>query len=414
MKEKYGAFIRFLCIGFLFIILFAYAMFQGGFVSWFLFFSFLPIGIYLVGLYFYPLAKWGVSRELSRSVVQAGDRIAVTIRIRRNIPFPLAYCVVEDLLPKELRTGLNKRERVQKVETATERQLLFPWFRNNIAHTYYIEAIPRGDHHLKAIRIQVGDLFGLFKKEHIFLEDHVFACYPRKRVVRWERGSKKQEKAAAHSIFAFNQSNIAMSSREYLPGDSLSLVDWKQTARNNKLMTRELEREGKKSTQIMLDATSSKNMNLNAFEAAIEIAFAWTANRKWQNDHVTFTTVGKKITSFQLSKSGSEQTKVVHHLTALQPTERLHSLSLNTTHLQNNQTSELIIITTYLENRFTEQVVRLSKQDYPTVLVYIDFKMNRSDKEKELISTLRSKKIDVFIVTERQWRSKVIEVKARA
>ncbi len=38
-------------------------MFQGGFVSWFLFYSFLPFGLYAVVVLLYPLKKWNVTRD---------------------------------------------------------------------------------------------------------------------------------------------------------------------------------------------------------------------------------------------------------------------------------------------------------------------------------------------------------------
>src|SRR5699024_11696170 len=86
----------------LFAILFTFAMFQGGFVSWFLFFSFLPIFLYHLGLLLYPMKRWHVTRRLSDNNVRAGGKVSVTIQITRKIPFPLYYCIVEEIFPDSL------------------------------------------------------------------------------------------------------------------------------------------------------------------------------------------------------------------------------------------------------------------------------------------------------------------------
>src|SRR5699024_3833081 len=87
----------------IFILLYAYSMFQGGFVSWFLFFSFFPIGLYQISLLFYPLRSWKMERILSQLMLLAGDTITVTVKIKRKIPFPLFYCVFEEIIPHTLR-----------------------------------------------------------------------------------------------------------------------------------------------------------------------------------------------------------------------------------------------------------------------------------------------------------------------
>src|SRR5699024_10759054 len=86
----------------LFGLLFSFAMFQGGFVSWFLFFGFLPILLYHLGLLFYPINRWQVTRMLSKHTVRSGEGITVTVNMKRTIPFPLYYCVLEELSPESL------------------------------------------------------------------------------------------------------------------------------------------------------------------------------------------------------------------------------------------------------------------------------------------------------------------------
>lgn len=134
---KYGwkLFIVFL----LFASTFCYAMFQGGFVSWFLFYSFLPFVLYAFMLAFYPLKNMTAERRLSRGQYKAGDQLEAFVVLKRKWPFPIMFMIVEDCLPDSL--GRNGR-------SAEAKQFLFPWFKKEIKMTYTINSVPRGDHRL--------------------------------------------------------------------------------------------------------------------------------------------------------------------------------------------------------------------------------------------------------------------------
>ncbi|PAD62894.1 DUF58 domain-containing protein, partial [Bacillus siamensis] len=60
---------------------FSYAMFQGGFVSWFLFYAFLPFIVYAGLVAVYPLRAFQAAREISSARLTSGDRLSVTIRL---------------------------------------------------------------------------------------------------------------------------------------------------------------------------------------------------------------------------------------------------------------------------------------------------------------------------------------------
>src|SRR5699024_635811 len=150
----------------------SYAMFQGGFTSWFLFYSFLPILLYPLGLAVYPIRKWDVTREVTPQVIDAGNQDRVVIHIRRKFPFPLFYCVCEDMsldMLNRVACGWNKSHALaQPVIVQSKRnrtQLSLLWFRRPIKLTYIIKQVPRGSHQLKTIRVNTGDAFGLITKE---------------------------------------------------------------------------------------------------------------------------------------------------------------------------------------------------------------------------------------------------------
>jgi len=83
-------------------ITFSYAMFQGGFVSWFLFYSFLPFSLYALCLALYPLADFTVERKLQKRNYHANEALNMKVTLKRNFFFPLFFIIVEDCLPETL------------------------------------------------------------------------------------------------------------------------------------------------------------------------------------------------------------------------------------------------------------------------------------------------------------------------
>src|SRR5699024_1483136 len=109
---------------FLMMVLFSYAMFQGGFVSWFLVYSFFPFCIYTFILSFYSAKNWDVKASFSKEKVQAGDKVEVNLQFRRRSRFPIAFLALEQNVSSSLRfydKGINKYENLEKDLIPTER-----------------------------------------------------------------------------------------------------------------------------------------------------------------------------------------------------------------------------------------------------------------------------------------------------
>src|SRR5690625_2726634 len=191
--SKYIRFVGYLLfIVAIFILLYAYAMFQGGFVSWFLFFSFFPMSLYQIRLLLYPLKMWTMKRILSHHTLRAGDSVTVTLKIKRKIPCPLFYCVFEEIIPstlrkKDLRSDqyhyLNEPNKLVRQQNRIK-QIVFPWFRREFEVKYELGQVPRGEHQLKWIQVRTGDVFGFIKKDAKFQLTDELLVSPRPRPIR--------------------------------------------------------------------------------------------------------------------------------------------------------------------------------------------------------------------------------------
>jgi len=82
----------------LFVVLsaFVYAMFQGGYVSWAIFYAIIPFTLYSIALFLYPLRTIEAERIIRTPSVENGGRLIVSLTVKRKFPFPLLYTVISE------------------------------------------------------------------------------------------------------------------------------------------------------------------------------------------------------------------------------------------------------------------------------------------------------------------------------
>ncbi|MEH7384588.1 DUF58 domain-containing protein [Bacillus sp. JJ1521] len=285
----------------LIVVTFVYAMFQGGFVSWFLFYSFIPFGLYSFVLSIYPLQDFKLSRHINQTEYMSGEKFEASIVIRRKIPFPLMYLIVEELLPTQLKK--YKQSKQSKV-------ILFPWFKRELTYKYEFDAIPRGEHILEGIRIKTGDLFGLIEKETIASFRDQFLVYPQYvDMVYRQLESRFEQGMTSSNVRLQRDTAIAIGVREYTPGDRFSWIDWKASARRNNIMTKEFEQQQSHDVVVFMDRTKSIH-----FEQVVTFTASLTKAILRKGAQVSFISVGEDQAIFPLKAGESQRQVIYHHL----------------------------------------------------------------------------------------------------
>ena len=135
---------------------FCYAMFQGGFVSWFLFMHF-TICFVCIAVCTYSASR-DSQEDNTANKLKGGDVLSVDLEIKRTHPFPYVYVMIEDAPPDTF----HLQEQIEM------KQMLFPWFRKTWRFSYQLNDVMRGEHHLTAVRIKTGDMFGFVEKKSSF------------------------------------------------------------------------------------------------------------------------------------------------------------------------------------------------------------------------------------------------------
>ncbi|RFU69274.1 DUF58 domain-containing protein [Peribacillus saganii] len=243
------SYVKLLSLVVLFAAVFTYAMFQGGFVSWFLFYSFLPFALYPMLLFFHPVKDFNVERDIEKLECKAGDSVDITVTITRGFPFPLVFLIVEELLPYQL-----------KPDSSTQvKSLVFPWFKREIKLSYSLDGVPRGEHHLLSIRLKTGDFLGLFTKEATFEIPGRILAYPAYYDMNFRQLANLFDQGQTSSSVRLQRENSIVSGvRDYQPGDKLSWINWKATAKRNDIMTKEFEERKSQDVFLLLDERKSE------------------------------------------------------------------------------------------------------------------------------------------------------------
>ncbi|GGE35801.1 hypothetical protein GCM10011391_13220 [Pullulanibacillus camelliae] len=356
----------------LFLIAFSYAMFQGGFVSWFVFYSFLPILVYTLFVVFYPLRDLQMTRSLNKEELFANEVLEVSIRIKRRLPIPLFYIVVEDQQPT------NSLKRQASWRHGQTKKLFALGFRLNATLTYSIEAMPRGYYHFDTISVRTGDIFGFIQKEKAFAVSSEVIVYPQKLPLRSWKPLNLSYGGQHRSRKSFERDLTSISSiRDYTPGDRLSWLDWKATARANRLVTKEFELPLNNDVVMAIDCSQQEqDREGEGFERAVSLVSALVDRALKTEAKLQFMSISHHITSINEEDGDFQRWKILNHLA------RIESVK---------QPRDILKLTAYLQ-RMTKQVTLVFVTTVASDALVLQF--------NELIS--RGLAVECFLVTSKK------------
>lgn len=277
-------------------------MFQGGFVSWFLFYSFLPFGLFALTVAFYPLRSYTAERTFLKNEYNAGESLKVHILIRRKSVFPLLFLVVEDCFNEKLQ---QTQKRFSEGKT-----ILFPGFQKEMAWDYEIASLPRGEHVFQAIRIKTGDPLGLYEKEKLIPVQDKIIVYPSFEEMFYRpHESQYDQGMTASKDRVQRDTSMAIGIREYQPGDRFSWINWKATAKRNDIMTKEFEQRQSHDVLVLLDCTPSSR-----FEAIVSFSASLTRAILRKGAQVGFLACGDERVAIPVSGGENQQLLIFYQL----------------------------------------------------------------------------------------------------
>ena len=181
-------------------------------------------------------------RKLSQDHAFFDEELSLTITLTNNKPIPVTWIEIEDEFPEDLAIlGKDLKDSPKRgVRNLSHKVSLGPF--EKISWNYRLHCYQRGAYQIGPAILRTGDPFGFFEKWVSFSKKDSLLVYPKVVPVRLLDLDARSETGDTRGKMRLNQDTGTMKGfKEYEAGDPLKLIDWKATARHNRLLTRVLE-----------------------------------------------------------------------------------------------------------------------------------------------------------------------------
>ncbi|WP_240616450.1 DUF58 domain-containing protein [Planococcus maitriensis] len=324
---------------------FSFAMFQGGFVSWFIFYVSVPFILYSVLLSFYPLRNLRAERTVHTPRVRSGHRFSATVTVRRAFPFPLLYTVLEE-------QAQSARLKVRMAEAG--RQLLLPGFRQEFSWTYEIDEMPRGEHVLEGVTVETADFFGWVKKRQLLPIREAILVYPNTVDMMYRPiGSSFDQGSIAAPFTLVKDTTMASGIRDYQPGDRVSWIHWKSFARTQTMRTKEFEDRQSQDLFLLDDRSPSP-----VFEIQVELIASILTSVVASHASVAYLSAGTPRAFFPLIQNDEQLQRALYHLAKVQDDLDRPIAAVVGHDLKQVRVSSLVYVTGALSREMVDEIRR--------------------------------------------------------
>ncbi|WP_419954630.1 DUF58 domain-containing protein [Neobacillus niacini] len=393
---------KFVVLLFLILLTFSYAMFQGGFVSWFLFYSFLPFALYCVGLSFYSLNELEITRHIPKNDYNAGETLKVTVNVKRNSFFPIVYLLIEDHLDDSLKHSQQKKK---------AKALLLPGFRKEFTYDYVIDELPRGEHILQGFIVRTGDILGLVEKEKSQTYVSKIIVYPAYTELLYRPFETHFDQGMTASRERVQRdTTLAIGVRDYQPGDRFSWINWKASAKRNEIMTKEFEQRQSHDVFVVMDCVPDKN-----FEAIVSFTASLLRTVLKKGAQIGLLTISRERASFPIRGGETQLHQLFYHLAKIEAkSPSSFEKVLETEGMFTQQTVSFLLVSAQLSKPLLEKAGFLGQRKGKITLFLIKGeKESPTQEERSLIALANARNVRVIMVHEGQFASAFSEVNLR-
>lgn len=362
----------------LILLTFSYAMFQGGFVSWFLFYSFLPFALYALALSLYSLNDFQVERQLPKTEFNAGENAVISLKIERKTAIPLLYLVIEDVASDQLLYSKQGKK---------AKRFLFPGFQKEISLQYQIDRLPRGEYFFKSIRISTGDPLGLIEKEtHVQAESRMIVYPAYEDIIYKPLAHHYDQGMTASKERVQRDTSMAIGIREYQPGDRFSWINWKATAKRNDIMTKEFEQRQSHDVYILMDCAPDSR-----FEAVVSFTATIVRAILRKGAQVGFLSSAADRTVFPIRGGEGQQLQLFYHLAKIKDDSSVTvERVLEAENFLLQQNIQLMIITSQLSKALIEKTGFFSSKKGAVTIFLIKAELESPSQEEIALRALAS------------------------
>lgn len=386
---------RLLFVLFVLVSTFVFAMFQGGMVSWTIFYIILPFTIYSLLLFFYPMSKMTVKRTIRTPHVENGEKLIVSLSIKRRGRFPLLYTVASD--------KWTEPEIVILAGEKLKRLFIFG-FRKEVEWEYEIEKMPRGEHVLQGVKVEISDFFGWLRKTRLIELENTILVFPKMTGIHYVPFNTQYDQGTmASPLNIVKDTTMATGVRNYQPGDRVTWIHWKSFARTQTLMTKEFEDRRSQELFIIMDGREAK-----MFEELVELTASILKEASSHQAGLALMTTGPKPSLFPFIQSEEQLHVALVHLAKIKPANEASLADFGTAFQHGGS---LVLITGNPDGPFIQSVLLRVKNVKSIICMVV---VNRDDpalqRIEDDIRLAKSKGITVHSLERKQFTDAFKEV----
>lgn len=308
MIKKYVkniAYVKVVLLSVILLIAFSFAMFQGGFVSWFILFTVTPFIIYSIFLALVPIVITNIRRTIRPEMIVRGGKVLVKVTFENKTPFPLLFLSV--------REKLNTDELDIHMEGKTN-NLFLVGLRRSFEWTYELRNVPRGEFVFEGLEIVVTDFFGWIERVVYVDQGDIMLVYPKITDITFANLNLQYDQGNANvNRSLVKDTTIATGVRKYEAGDRFSWIHWKSFAKSGELRTKEFEDVQAQNVVMYLDRGLQPN-----FEPVVDLAASLLKVGIRNRADISFFTAGEGRKYFPLIRSESQLDNVMQYLAVTQ------------------------------------------------------------------------------------------------
>jgi uncharacterized protein (DUF58 family) len=378
---------------------FSYGMFQGGFVSWFLFYSFLPFALYALSLAFYPLEKLSVRRSIAKSEFHAGESVIVEVTLSRKTRIPLFYMIVEDCLPSAVQTSDKGKG---------SKKFLFPCFGKNFSITYLLEDLQRGEHIFQSFHIRIGDPLGLIEREtHVVCENKILVYPTFEELIYRPIQNQFDQGMAVTKERVQRDTTMATGVRDYQPGDRFSWINWKVSAKRNDIMVKEFEQRQSHDVQITIDCAPEER-----FEIIVSFAASLMRAILRRGAQVGMLAASKERLSVPIRGGDVQLQQLFYYLAKIKDDSPVpFDQVLESERFQTNDQVTNMLLTSKLSKALIEKASFKAKRKGSMLIFLLKKEMELPAENEQILTSMANRRgIKVVMIHERNFSPALSEV----
>ncbi|WDV47058.1 DUF58 domain-containing protein [Clostridiaceae bacterium M8S5] len=373
--------VLYICIAIINLLL---ALLVGGRFSYFMFLLTISIYLYAKISTYFIRKNLIVNFWIDNTCINKEDTVVIDYNVYNSSIFPIPFMIVSDEIPKRLSRIASKNEIYQAN----------PFETTIISREIVSEH--RGQYDLSELKLKIGDVFGLVKREVILRDPIKLKVYPKIYPLEEYKIDmvKSFGKIISNKKIYEDYSNFR-NLKEYIPGDSVKLIDWKASAKNDELYIKKFDSSSKIKIHIYLDFKFSKfksDKTSDIEEKLAECAISLSYHMLKKGFETVFTTYTEKrvnIAGRNLNAIGS----FLEVLSIIRPKSEVGvSEMIKNGHGSEDNDGVIVIITPHIDDSLRKTIAELKMRKINVAVILVGkFIYVKNIKDFEILKELKVK-----------------------